>query len=80
MYGKGGFEAEKVCQPKGTLMKFQCFTCKSLYEPEADFQFQIDHSSGFMDDVPHCIKCEELMRPNIVLKNDMNFVENGNSE
>lgn len=39
----------------------------------------VDYISGMLEEVPTCSKCGDTIRPNIQLRNDLDFVEEPNN-
>ena len=72
-YQKSLFHRNKICQPKGSLFRWQCSGCKSIVEKKDLFAmmgfqlpiFEIDYIAGGVQKTPQCRKCRIPYRPNV---------------
>lgn len=75
LWQKSGFSREVICQPKGNLFRWQCFQCLKIHSYTNYYAFENDMVKGLATNTPGCKKCDGAIRPNIQLKNDLEFVE-----
>jgi NAD-dependent SIR2 family protein deacetylase len=74
MYEKAGFPMSRVMQGKGNLFYWQCKPCGVLKRAGVK-KFRFDHENCTAKTVPHCAQCKRAMRPNVNLRDDMNWLE-----
>ena len=79
-YQDTGFDPARIFQPRGTVMDWQCSNCKAILpqeEIEKKHRHLItqDRILGYAPQIPKCNECQEILRPNIQLKDDLEFVE-----
>ena len=74
------FDSGKIFQPRGTVMDWQCSSCKLLIPLDEIMSqhhhlIESDRIQGLTPKIPHCSECKELLRPNIQLKDDLDFLD-----
>ena len=74
LYERAGFPMDRVMQGKGNLFYWQCKPCKVLKRAGVH-KFRVDHDQCSAKSVPFCNNCNRAMRPNVNLKDDMNWLE-----
>ena len=77
MYLDCDFSPDRYTQAKGSLMDLQCRGCNQLIE-DAEvhrFNFKVNRMDGIAINVPECIKCGKPYRPNINMRDDLEWME-----
>eukprot|EP00347_Sterkiella_histriomuscorum_P000419 403375937 len=74
LYQKAGFDENKMVHIKGQLRDWQCSKCQYLHQ-ENFYLFTLNHKRGTAIKIPTCPKCGLNIRPNIIMKNDVNVIE-----
>jgi len=76
-FQKAGFAAEKVCEIHGSIHHLQCADgCGQHIWSADDFHPEIDAASGcLLNDLPHCLHCGALARPNILMFGDWGWLD-----
>ena len=72
---KSGFSEDKVLEIHGNINYFQCNSCNYIIEIDDNYRFQVDEEKFEVenDHLPKCRKCNELLRPNILMFDDWTF-------
>ena len=74
LYERAGYPHDAIMQGKGSLFYWQCKPC-NLISRVGSYKFRLDHDKGEATSVPHCSKCKRPVRPNVNLRNDMDWLE-----
>ena len=68
------FDPEKIVEAQGTYNLVYCLNCKQLEDMPLK-RFVLDHTHSAAMSLPMCVRCDKPMRPYVMLKNEMLFLE-----
>ncbi len=76
-FQKAGFATERIWEVHGSIHHLQCVTpCANRIWPADEFQPEVDSSTcRLAPPWPHCPKCGQLARPNILMFGDWNWLD-----
>lgn len=76
-FERAGFAADRVAECHGTIHHLQCTRpCRDLTWPAADFAPEVDLARcALLSPLPTCPHCGALARPNILMFNDVAWVD-----
>lgn len=72
-FQKAGFPEDKVVELHGSLMHCQCRKCYTII-PAPFKQIPIDYDKCIATEIPQCKKCKSILRPNVLLFNDYEWI------
>lgn len=75
-FQKAGFAEEQICEVHGTIHYLQCTgPCSDAIWPTGDLQVSVDMETiRAQGDLPTCVHCGKLARPNILMFSDGSWV------
>lgn len=75
-FQKAGFPADRIVECHGTIHMLQCLEgCKSFTWPADEFQPVVnEHTCELENEMPRCLQCAQLARPNILMFDDWTWV------
>ena len=63
-------------QAKGSLMDWQCAKCGTIeYNMRTKNDLKINYIRGECTEQPHCSKCHSIVRPNISMRDDLDWID-----
>jgi len=77
-FQKAGFDAERIVECHGSIHHFQCANprCTHLIWDANDQQVVVDEAAfRAQNPLPSCGKCKQVARPNIMMFNDMDWID-----
>ena len=74
MFERADFPMERVMQGKGSIFYRQWKPCGTL-KRAATHKIKLDQEKCLATSVPVCTYCKRVMRPNVNLMEDMNWLE-----
>lgn len=75
-FQSGGFDPAQVHECHGSIHHLQCSRpCGDELWPADGFEPQVDEETCLTHDLPRCPQCGAVARPNILMFNDWNWVE-----
>ena len=76
-FQKAGYPAERICEIHGSIHHLQCSRpCSERIWSAAGFAPEVDHAAcRLRNEAPHCPQCGALARPNILMFNDWQWLE-----
>jgi NAD-dependent SIR2 family protein deacetylase len=76
-FAQAGFDAQRIVECHGSLHHLQCTKpCQDTLESAAAFMPEVDEvNCELTSALPHCRRCFALMRPNVLMFNDGQWVE-----
>lgn len=75
LYDRSGFDTTNLTQAKGSLFDWQCKSCNKIFLNVIDNKpFFINRINGVAN-VPTCQNCGSILRPNISLRDDLDWLE-----
>eukprot|EP00347_Sterkiella_histriomuscorum_P007319 403349405 len=72
-FQKAGFSDQNVVEAHGTIHKFQCDKC-DIIEDRRTEQIELDTVKYEAVNIPKCLKCDQLVRPNILMFGDYSWL------
>ena len=63
-----GYSDSNVLEVHGSIHHLQCFSCQTIVENT--FVPEVDYELMSCKTLPQCKKCQEVLRPNILMFND----------
>lgn len=81
-FQQAGFDAAQVHECHGSIHRFQCSTpCSEVLWPASGFVLQVDeYHCRLLGPAPACPNCGAVARPNILMFQDWNWIENRTGE
>jgi len=76
-FQSAGFAPQKIYECHGSIHQLQCCTpCQLTTWPADDLSPTIDTAAcRWLSDLPRCLHCQQLARPNILMFDDWNWVD-----
>lgn len=76
-FQKAGFSPDQIVECHGSIHHLQCARgCVNEIWPVGNTQLNVDlHTIRTSSQLPMCIHCREIARPNILMFNDMDWIE-----
>ena len=78
-FQKAGFPSDKIVECHGSINHCQCRPCFNI--EEAPFKaIDIDYEKCIAKNLPQCNKCKNILRPNILMFNDYEWIRERTKE
>eukprot|EP00826_Nyctotherus_ovalis_P029998 TRINITY_DN2380_c0_g10_i1.p3 TRINITY_DN2380_c0_g10~~TRINITY_DN2380_c0_g10_i1.p3 ORF type:complete len:156 (+),score=21.70 TRINITY_DN2380_c0_g10_i1:951-1418(+) len=72
-FQKAGFPEDRIVECHGSIGHCQCRRCFSIV-PAPFKEIPIDYEKCVATEIPHCKQCKSILRPNIMMFNDFEWI------
>jgi NAD-dependent SIR2 family protein deacetylase len=74
------FNPNNVIEIHGSINYVQCTNCKSIKKSELEVFLKFGDDLGEVEEVPKCDKCENMIRPNVLMFYDYEYLDDRYNE
>jgi NAD-dependent SIR2 family protein deacetylase len=74
------FNESNIIEIHGSINYIQCFHCQTIKKAELEGILKLNDELGEVEDVPKCDKCNNMIRPNVLMFNDYDYIEDRYNE